>query len=49
LDRSKGLWFKALVYLKMDDKKSAKHTLKKITENLSNFNYTKAEKLLAEL
>ncbi len=49
LDRSKGLWFKALVYLKMDDKKSAKNTLKKLTENLSNFNYTKAEKLLAEL
>ncbi|NER14517.1 hypothetical protein GWK08_13770 [Leptobacterium flavescens] len=49
LDRSKAQWFKALVYLKMDNKKKAEEVLKKILEDPSNFNYAEAGKLLDEL
>ena len=49
LDRSKGLWFKALAYLKMDKVKDAKKVLESITESESNFNYSKAVELLEEL
>jgi tetratricopeptide (TPR) repeat protein len=49
LDSSKGLWFKALAYLKMDDIAEAKKVLETITSSSSNFNYEKAKELLAKL
>ena len=49
LDASKGLWFKALVYLKMGDESKAKKQLQQITQSKSNFNYNKAVMLLKEL
>lgn len=49
LDRSKGLWFKALVQLKMDDRPSAKRTLEELVNSPENFNYTEANELLSEL
>ena len=49
LDQSKGYWYKALVYLKMNDKGSAIKELNSIVKNSENFNFAKAEKLLKEL
>ena len=49
LDSSKGLWFKALVYIKMDNKRLAKNVLEEIIKDPSNFNYSKALELKEEL
>ncbi|WP_055447817.1 tetratricopeptide repeat protein [Lacinutrix mariniflava] len=49
LDQSKGYWYKALVYLKMDDEKNTINTLNSIVKDSKNFNFVKAEKLLKEL
>ena len=49
IDSSKGLWFKALAYLKMDQTEDAKQVLEIITESSNNFNYNKARELLDEL
>lgn len=49
LDASKGLWFKALAYLKAEDIEKVKQLLKKILLDSSNFNFTKAQDLLEEL
>ncbi len=49
IDRSKALWYKCLVYLKMKNNNSLKETLLLITENQANFNYDKAQQLLNDL
>lgn len=49
VDRLKGLWFKALAYLKAEDIQNARAVLSNITEDSSNFNYQKARKLLEKL
>jgi len=49
IDNSKGLWFKALLYLKKRDKVNAKITLEKIVENSSNFKFKEAKELLEVL
>ena len=47
LDSSKGLWFKALAFVKADEVEKAKNTLLQIGDN--DFNYKKAQELLANL
>ncbi|MDY8138110.1 hypothetical protein [Aquimarina sp. 2201CG5-10] len=49
IDSSKGLWFKALAYLKMNDLKNLETTLKSITSSSSNFKYLEAKELLDKL
>jgi len=49
IDFSKGYWFKALTYLKMDDKVSSIRELSIIVKDSSNYNYNQAKKLLLEL
>ena len=49
IDKSKGLWFKALLYLKKQDKINAKITLEKIVENNTNFKFKEAGELLEKL
>ncbi|MCH9661213.1 MAG: hypothetical protein K0U54_09910, partial [Bacteroidetes bacterium] len=49
LDASKGLWFKALAYLKANDTHKAKQMLLEILSDSSNFNTTKAQELFEEL
>lgn len=49
IDRSKGLWYKCLVYLKMNDSLNLKMTLHEILKNPSNYNYEKSQKLLDNL
>ncbi len=46
LDNSKGLWFKALTYLKINDKVKAKNVLEQIIKNSNNFKYKEAKQLL---
>lgn len=48
LDAQKGKWFKALLYLKMDDTHKATKILNEITNN-KLYNYNKAVDLLKEL
>lgn len=49
LDRSKGYWYKSLVYLKLGDKVKALETLNLLLEKESNYNYQLAKALKAEL
>ena len=49
LDASKGLWFKALMYLKANEPNKAKTILEKIASAPSYFNYEKAQELLEKL
>ncbi len=49
LDRSKGLWFKALAYLKQKDIENARKTLEIIAENPQNFRHKEAKELLGKL
>ncbi len=49
IDRSKGLWFEALAYLKLNNKAKAVQVLKTITENSNNFKYPTAYKLLESM
>ena len=49
LDASKGLWFKALLFIKKGEIPMARSTLKEILENTENFKYSEAKKLLKEL
>jgi len=49
LDRSKGLWFKALAYLKANDKEKAIETLELIIRRPENFRYQEAKELLKKL
>jgi len=49
LDRSKGLWFIALAYLKANDKEKAIETLELIIIRPENFRYQEAKELLKKL
>lgn len=49
LDSSKAYWYKALVYLKQDDKVNAKAMLEKTLESEQNYNFKKANELLKKL
>lgn len=46
LDKSKALWYKSLIYLRMNDKVELKKTLSSIISDSTNFNYNKAKELL---
>ncbi|WP_299243867.1 hypothetical protein [uncultured Aquimarina sp.] len=46
LDKSKALWYKSLLYLKMNDTVELKKTLSNIISDSTNFNYNKAKELL---
>jgi len=48
MDAEKGLWFKALLYLKMDDSEAAKNVLQEIVEN-NYYNHLKASEVLKNL
>jgi hypothetical protein len=49
LDNSKGLWFKALLYLKKQDIEKSKNVLEIILKSKTNFKYEAAKKLLEKL
>ncbi|WP_109300808.1 tol-pal system YbgF family protein [Aquimarina sp. AU474] len=49
LDRSKGYWYKALVYMKKGDKERTKEQLSLILKDEKNFNLNKAKLLLEKL
>ena len=49
IDSSKGLWFKALAYVRNENIPAAKSVLEQITKSESNFNYDKAKDLLDDL
>ncbi|WP_452226281.1 tetratricopeptide repeat protein [Lacinutrix cladophorae] len=49
LDRSKGYWYKALTYLKMNNKEAAVKTLSILVKDTSNYNYAEALELLNKL
>lgn len=49
IDHSKGLWFKALLYLKKQDKINAKNTLEIIVSDTTNFKFKAAKELLDKL
>ena len=49
IDKSKGYWYKVLVYLKMNDREKAINQLNVITQNTSNYNYKEALKILSKI
>ena len=49
IDKSKGLWFKALLYLKKQDKVNATIVLEKIVAKNTNFKFKEAQELLKKL
>lgn len=49
LDHSKGLWFKALAYLKMENRVNTRKILNEIVENPANFKFREAKELLEKL
>ena len=49
LDRSKGYWYKALTYLKIDNKEAAVKTLSVLVKDSTNYNYKEAQELLNKL
>ncbi|MEM9547465.1 MAG: hypothetical protein AAGA77_15910 [Bacteroidota bacterium] len=49
IDRSKGYWFKALVYLKIGDMEKATGALKEILDHRDSFNHKKARELLNDI
>ncbi len=49
LDRSKGYWYKALVFLKKGDKEKTKNQLKLLLQDEKNFNFQKAKDLMHSL
>ena len=49
IDYSKGLWFKALTYIKVKDIENAKITLNVVLEKQSNFKFKEAQELLPKL
>ncbi|MFC4634818.1 tol-pal system YbgF family protein [Dokdonia ponticola] len=49
LDAPMGLWYKALLYLKMDAPEKAKTILQQISSSSSNYKYTEAKELLEKL
>ncbi|WP_299891034.1 tetratricopeptide repeat protein [uncultured Lacinutrix sp.] len=49
IDKSKGYWYKALAYLKMDDRDKAQQQLEIIIKDTSNYNYKKAKDILNKI
>jgi tetratricopeptide (TPR) repeat protein len=49
LDKSKALWFKALMYLNIDDKEHAIGTLNELINDPSNFKYSEAKEILSKI
>lgn len=49
IDAPMGIWYKALLYLKMDDSEKAKGLLQQITTSSTNYKYTQAKELLEKL
>ncbi|WP_299314493.1 tetratricopeptide repeat protein [uncultured Aquimarina sp.] len=49
IDQSKGYWYKALVYLKQDQKDAAVKVLEIILKDKQNYNFNKAHNLLKKL
>ncbi len=49
LDSSKGLWFNALLHLKLNETKEAKSSLQKIVVDENNFKFAEAKEILADL
>lgn len=49
MDAPMGLWYKALLYLKVEDTEKAKEVLLQINASSSNYKYTEAKALLKEL
>ncbi|MEP0265963.1 hypothetical protein [Dokdonia sp.] len=49
MDASMGLWYKALLFLKIEDKEKAKMTLLQIQKSSSNYKYKEAQALLEKL
>lgn len=49
MDAPMGLWYKALLYLKTDDKQNAKIVVLHIQESVSNYKYKEAKELLEKL
>ena len=49
LESSRGLWFKAMLYLKQEDRRNCLRILKLITADPSSYNYSKAKELRGEL
>lgn len=49
LDQSKGYWYRALTYFKMDDRANAIKELEIIVKSSKNHNFEKAKKLLKKL
>lgn len=49
IDHHKAYWFKALVYLKQDNKEQAIKSLENLIKNEKHFNYEKAQELLKSL
>ena len=49
INKSKALWFKAIMYMKSKDKELLSSTLREISKDSTNFNYNKAIKILEEI
>jgi len=49
LNSSKGLWFKAMVYMKNNNLEKTKLTLEAIIKNTNNFKYKEAKELLIKI
>ncbi|WP_299767095.1 hypothetical protein [uncultured Dokdonia sp.] len=49
IDAPMAIWYKALLYLKMDDSENAKVLLRQITMSSTNYKYTEAKELLEQL
>lgn len=49
IDASKGNWYKAITYMKLNNKIALKNTLETIIKDPTNYNYKKARKILNSL
>lgn len=49
IDAPKGIWYKALLFLKKGDKKAARIALEKIISNPNHYKYEKAKEILKKL
>jgi len=49
IDSDKAYWFKALIYLKQDNREKSIEYLNRLTKDPTNFNYDKAKELLLKL
>lgn len=49
IDASKGNWYEAITYMKLNNKPALKKALESIIKNPTNYNYKKARKILSSL